>query len=157
MSNRRGLSIRTATPADAPGLAELLEAAGQTIPSATLAERLEILARTPGTALLALEWGPPSGVVLLHWFHTLHAARPTAQIDLLLVGPDDRRRGLGRLLVKAAAQAARVAGCGTLDLTSTASQRELHAFCQATGFTLSGPRFTRVLRKGAASIDTGRA
>jgi GNAT superfamily N-acetyltransferase len=149
VSSRRGLEIRAAQPADAPGLCELLASAGLAIPPAQLAARIEALRQGAGTILLALEWGPPSGVVALHWFSRLDAPKPAAQIDVLLVGPDDRRRGIGRLLVKAASQAARVAGCGVLDLVAGPAQPGLDAFCRATGFLPQGARYERALRKSA--------
>jgi aminoglycoside 6'-N-acetyltransferase I len=147
VSSRYGLEIRAATSAEAPGLAELLGAAGHIIAPPLLAERLDALRQGSGTALVALEWGPPSGLVVLHWYRTLSAALPTAQITTLLVGPEQRRRGIGRMLLKAASQAARTAGCGSLELTADGSQPDLDAFCRATGFTEAGPRFLRQLRK----------
>ena len=145
MKSRYGLEIRAATAAEAPGLVELLGAAGVVVSARDLAERIEALARGDGTALVALEWGPPSGVAVLHWYRTLTAARPVAQIAMLLVGPDTRRRGIGRMLIKAAAQAARVAGCETLEVLAEAE--DLRAFCAATGFAEAGARFARGLRK----------
>jgi aminoglycoside 6'-N-acetyltransferase I len=147
VSTRYGLEIRAATSAEAPGLAELLSMAGLVIAPRVLAEQLDAIRQGPGTALVALEWGPPSGLVVLHWYRTLIATQPTAQITTLLVGPDQRRRGIGRLLVKAAAQAARVAGCGALEVAAAAEQPALEEFCRATGFTAAGPRFVRALRK----------
>ena len=147
MNTRYGMEIRAATGSEAAGLSEMLAAAGHAIPARVLAERLDAVRQGPGTALVALEWGPPSGLIVLHWYHTLAADQPTAQITTLLVGPEERRRGIGRLLVKAAAQAARVAGCGALELSAAAAQPGLHAFCLATGFTEAGPRFVRALRK----------
>ena len=147
MNTRYGMEIRAATSAEAPGLCQLLDAAGHVIPAHILAERLDAIRQGGGAALVALEWGPPSGLIVLHWYRTLDASQPTAQITTLLVGPDERRRGIGRLLVKAAAQAARVAGCGALELSAAAAQPGLHAFCLATGFTEAGPRFVRALRK----------
>ena len=147
MGSRFGLEIRAATPADAPGLAELLSAAGQAIAAGDMAVRIGALRQEHGAALIALEWGPPSGVVVLHWYRTLEAPAPIAQITTLLVGPDDRRRGVGRLLLKAAAQAARVAGCGTLQLLAGPDEPALHAFCAATGFTGMGTSLVRPLRK----------
>src|ERR1700712_3086771 len=107
VSSRYGLEIRSAAGVDAPGLSALLAAAGRPISPSALAERLDALHGAPGTALAAWEWGPPSGLVVLHWYRTLTDDQLTAQITTLLVGPDSRRRGIGRLLVKAAAQAAR--------------------------------------------------
>ena len=118
MTSRHGLEIRAAAAAEAPGLAVLLAAAGQAIEPRELAARLEAIRQGPGTALVALEWGPPSGLVVLHWYRRLEEARPVAQITTLLVGVEERRRGIGRLLVKAAAQAARSAGCGMLELAA---------------------------------------
>jgi aminoglycoside 6'-N-acetyltransferase I len=96
--------------------------------------------------LVALEWGPPSGLVVLHWYRRLEEARPVAQITTLLVGAEERRRGIGRLLVKAAAQAARNAGCGLLEMAA-GEDPSLAAFCLATGFTVAAPRYLRPLRK----------
>jgi aminoglycoside 6'-N-acetyltransferase I len=150
LKTRHGLEIRAAAPADAPGLCELLGKAGISVSPRALAERLETIRQEAGAVLLAAEWGPPSGVVMLHWYRTLEADQPTAQITRLLVGPDDRRRGIGRLLVKAAAQAARVAGCGALELLAAPDAAALHQFCLATGFTEAGSRFMRPLRKKGA-------
>ncbi|WP_246694915.1 GNAT family N-acetyltransferase [Methylobacterium sp. WL6] len=86
---------------------------------------------------------------MLHWYRTL-VAEPTAQITTLLVAPDDRRRGLGRLLLKAAAQAARTAGCDGLEMVLPPDRPDLEAFCAATGFVAAGTRLTRPLRKRSA-------
>lgn len=148
MTSRYGLEIRAATGGDAPGLADLLGSSGHAIPPRILAERLETIRQEQGTVLIALEWGPPSGVVVLHWYRTLEVLQPIAQVTMLLVGVDDRRRGVGRLLIKAGSQAARVAGCGALELLVPPDQPGLAAFCMATGFTEAGTRFSRALRKG---------
>jgi aminoglycoside 6'-N-acetyltransferase I len=147
LKTRYGLEIRAATNTDAQGLCDLLHGAGQEMSSRALAERLDAIRLDAGAALIAAEWGPPTGLILLHWYRTLAADQPIAQITTLLVAPDERRRGIGRLLVKAAAQAARVAGCGGLELLSAADEEALHDFCRATGFTSVGPRFMRPLRK----------
>ncbi len=147
LTSRHGLEIRAATPADAPGLATLLAEAGQPIDPRALAERLAGLRHESGTALLAVQWGPPSGIVVLGWYPTLREARPTALVTTLLVGVEDRRRGIGRLLVKAAAQAARLAGCGQMEITAPDDAPHLQGFCTATGFAPAGTRFLRSLRK----------
>jgi aminoglycoside 6'-N-acetyltransferase I len=147
VKTRYGLEIRAATGADAAGISELLNAAGHAISPRAIAERLDAAHPRPGAALLAQEWGPPSGLVMVHWYWTIEADQPTAQITTLLVGVDERRRGIGRLLVKAAAQAARVAGCGTLQVLVTPEEQALRRFCQATGFAEAGQCFERPLRK----------
>ncbi len=148
MGSRYGLEIRAAQAADAPGLAQLLAEAGAAVPPATLAERIEALRAGHGAALLALEWGPPSGLVVLHWYRTLEAPRPVAQITRLLVGAEQRRRGIGRMLLKAASQAARTAECDSLQLLAPPEATDLPAFCRATGFSETALGFARPLRKG---------
>jgi aminoglycoside 6'-N-acetyltransferase I len=147
VTTRYGLEIRAATSAEAPGLAELLGLAGYPIEPRVLAERLDEHRQWPGAALIALEWGPPSGLVVLHWYRTLAAAQPAAQITALFVSPDNRRRGIGRLLLKAASQAARLAGCDALELTAGGEEPTLSAVCLATGFSEVGSRYVRALRK----------
>ena len=122
--------------------------AGIEIAPQAVGQQLEAIREGRGTALVALAWGPPSGLVVLHWYRTLLAAGPRATISLLLVAPDERRRGIGRLLVKAAAQAARTAGCDVLELGATGGQPDLAGFCLATGFAAAGATYVRPLRKG---------
>lgn len=147
MNIRYGLEIRTALKVEANDLAELLNLTGHAISPADLTVRLEAMGRGKATALVALQWGPPSGLVVLHWYQTLTMAQPTAQITMLFVAPDERRKGIGRMLLKAASQAARVAGCGALEMVAEADGPELHGFCRATGLTATGTYFIRSLRK----------
>lgn len=149
MKSRYGMELRAAAPADAPGLSELFQACGIDLPPRVLAERLEALRGEPGAALLALAWGPPSGIVVLNWYRTLTAAHPVARIGLLLVAPDERRSGIGRALLKAASQAARTAGCADIELAVRPEASGLQEFCLATGFVQSEASFTRPLRKKA--------
>ncbi len=147
MSSRYGLEIRAADPADAVGLAELMRAGGQPVESSAMASRIEAIRQGHGLVLLAMEWGPPSGVVALSWAPRLQTELGVAHLSLLLVHPDARRRGVGRLLLKAASQAARAAGCGDVRLTATPEADTLRAFCAATGFAGLGDELSRPLRK----------
>ena len=145
MQNRHGLEIRAPTPQDAPFIAELLSECSLPISPEILTKTLGQIRNTPGTALIANEYGPPSAIIVLHWFQTLTTLTPTARITTLLVTPSRRRQGLARLLLKSASQAARSAGCATIELATT--NPTLQAFCQATGFTQTATTYTRSLRK----------
>ena len=152
MSTRFGLSIRAADPAEAAPLAILLAQAGLRLTAAEIAHRIGGIGRLHGTILLAHEWGPPSGVVVLAVEASLAHARPVGRITFLLVGAEARRRGIGRLLVKAAAQAARTSGCGTLLAdgaadADAAAGHALAAFWQANGFSETRAGWNRLLRK----------
>ncbi|MCJ2056334.1 GNAT family N-acetyltransferase [Methylobacterium sp. J-048] len=151
MGNRYGLEIRAAAGPDAPGLAELLGAAGLAVGAADLAARLDALQGSGGTALVAVEWGPPSGLIALAPIRTLEASRATGLITTLVVAAESRRRGIGRVLLKAAARAARQAGCERLVLNIGTGQEALHAFAVAAGFTDDGQILARpLLKRGSA-------
>lgn len=130
--------LRGALPSDAADLAVLFG----TTPRA-MALRLDACSRA-GTVLVALGWsGAVVGVVALHWAPSLRTDRAVAQISALIVAEDERRQGIGRALVKAAAQSARVAGCDTMEIVATG------AFFDALGFVATGPSLSRRLRKQA--------
>jgi aminoglycoside 6'-N-acetyltransferase I len=147
LGNRYGLEIRAAAGPDAAGLAALLGEAGVAVGASELAARIEALQRHGGTALVAVEWGPPSGLVALAPVVTLGAARAFGLITTLLVAGESRRRGIGRVLLKAAGRAARQAGCDRLLLSVEPDQADLRAFCAAAGFTEEGRMQARSLLK----------
>jgi GNAT superfamily N-acetyltransferase len=147
VSGRRGLSIRAADSGDLDGLAELLRAAGVAIARDRLASRLSALQAQPGAVLIADDWGPPPGLITVHWHAVLTVDLKVAQISALLVDPARRRSGIARLLLKSAAQAARAAGCGELVLGAAIGSDDLRAFALATGFADTGAVLTRPLRK----------
>ncbi len=147
MTSRFGLEVRAATAADAPGLCELLETLGRPVAVRSMTERLDALSEEPGVVLIALEWGPPSGVVAVSWRRLLLADAPQAEVSVLAIDPQHRRRGVGRLLLKASSQAARLAGCAQMILDAPADAPGLQAFCRSSGFEATGARFTRPLRK----------
>lgn len=149
MPSRYGLQIRSALAADAAGIAGLMASAGRPVPAPVLEARLEALRREPGVVLLAVEWGPPGGIVAARWSRTFEADAPVAQLTTLLVGPDDRRRGIGRLLLKAVSQAARSAGCASLLCPLAEGDEASRAFCRVNGFEEAGSLAVRPLRKRA--------
>lgn len=151
MTARYGLEIRSVQPSDTPFLAAFLAAAGHAIPASELARRLDALRESSGVALLASDLGPPIGLIALHWGPSLFAVRPIAVVTALLVGAEDRRRGIGRALLKSASQAARQAGCGELHLLAPEGCADLVAFGRDTGFASAGAVLTRALRKGVGS------
>lgn len=155
MSNRYGLSIRSAQLGDVDGLVELLGAAGETVGKDRLSHRLTMLLDQPGALLIAEEWGPPSGVIAVHWHAVLTADLKVGSISMLLVAPDRRRNGVARLLLKSASQAARSAGCGELVLEAPVGADNLRAFGLATGFERSGETLVRALRKRAPQETPG--
>lgn len=150
MTARYGLEIRSTQASDTLFLAEFLAATGHAVSAPELARRLEALRASGGVALMAADWGPPIGLIALHWSPSLFATRPTAFVIALLVGPEVRRRGIGRALLRAGAQTARQAGCGDLQLVAPDGSADLVAFGESNGFISRGIVLTRALRKSAS-------
>ncbi|WP_310538610.1 hypothetical protein [Phenylobacterium sp.] len=91
MASRYGLEIRAADSTDAPGVAELLQVAG--LPAAAVAGRLERLKAERATVLLAIEWGPPSGLIVFHARQTLLATCPAPSSARSLSDPTHAAAG----------------------------------------------------------------
>jgi N-acetylglutamate synthase-like GNAT family acetyltransferase len=140
----RGVEIRAAQLPDAADIARLL-------PGATardMAERLERLLAEPRNAVLvAIDYGPVVGLVALQWGGLLQQARPVARLTALSVQEAERRRGIGRMLLKAASQSARMAGCEGLEAPALPDQDAARGFYAALGFAPAGDVFLRPLRK----------
>jgi aminoglycoside 6'-N-acetyltransferase I len=129
------------------GLLELLRTVGGNIARDRMLARLGAMLDQPGALIIADEWGPPSGLIALHWHSVLTADLKVGWISALAVDPARRRNGIGRLLLKTASQSARSAGCGDLVLNTAGDVGDLRAFCLATGFVEAGQTFARALRK----------
>jgi GNAT superfamily N-acetyltransferase len=154
LGQRYGLEIRAAAGSDAPGLVALLADMGASpVSPQALAGRIEAVARAGGTVLMAVEWGPPSGVVALQVVTDLVATHPAGLLVSLGVSPEARRRGIGRLLIKAAARSARLAGCDRLVLPVAGLPPEVIAFGAATGFALENGVWARPLLRRGSSQD----
>ena len=147
---RHGVEVRSATPSDAPDLVRLLESWGAAVSPRDVVQRLDAV-RSHGhaAALVSNGYAGLSGLVVLHWSPVLHQPRGVARVTLLFVDREERRRGIGRLLLKAASQAARIGGCETIEVAVADGQADADAFCRETGFLPQGSVFSRVLRKKA--------
>lgn len=139
---RHGVDLRGAAATDAAGLAALLGA-----PAEAMRRRLErLLADDATTVLVAVDHdGALVGVATLQTHPALLEDAPAALLTTLFVAVSERRRGIARLLLKAASQAARSAGCETMAML--AAEAPAQRFCAASGFAPDGQSFARPLRR----------
>ncbi len=143
---RFGVELRAAQATDAPELARLLAQSGVRLDPADAASRLATF-RGRGAVLVATGYEGLSGLAAVGWSPSLLHDRLVAQLSTLVVAVDERRHGIGRMLLKAASQAARAAGCNVLTCAAAEGQTDWAAFCRATGFSNSGEAFVRSLRR----------
>ena len=99
----------------------------------------------PGHELLiAEEEGEVIGsVVLLIVPNLSHGTSPWAVVENLIVTRKQRRRGVGRQLMKDAIARAREAGCYEIQLNSNKKRRGAHQFYGEMGFQASAHGFRR--------------
>ena len=129
-------------------MSALLRELGYDVSAEAAAERLQRLAESGNDAIyLYLPAGSrvPLGVIAVHWTHILHLPAPSARITSLVVSEKARRQRVGERLIAHAADEARRAGCGSLELTTALHRDGAHAFYRALGFTEKARHFQRPL------------
>jgi ribosomal protein S18 acetylase RimI-like enzyme len=100
----------------------------------TLARRLEkLLADGEVTALLAA--GGPDGIAQLRFFPSIWTDGLEAYLEELYVVPPRRGEGIGRALLEAAMEAARLAGATHIDLNTGETDAAARALYESAGFT----------------------
>jgi ribosomal protein S18 acetylase RimI-like enzyme len=131
--------IHRADEADASVVAQLLhdfnsEYEDYTPGVPALSERIgELLAEDAITVLLAGD--PPAGFALFRLRPSLWAKASDAYLEELYVIPEHRRQGIGRALLEASIETARVAGANHFELTTGETDKEARALYESHGFT----------------------
>ena len=147
------VTIRSARPGDVDRLIALLAHGalvdGKEDPARpeSYATALAEIGSTPGNDILVAEL---AGVVvgmcqLLMFRHIQGGGGLCAEIESMHVHPDVRSRGIGGQLLSAAVEAARLAGCYRVQLTSNVQRTDAHRFYARHGFEPSHVGFKRVM------------
>jgi GNAT superfamily N-acetyltransferase len=161
------VEIRLATRADsfsfAPLLAEMQRHYGQPVPEQAALEAATLLCHLPAEGfnprtLLAVADGAVIGSCVLNVMMPAAELRRSLYIRDLFVSATTRRRGIGRALVRAAAQLVVEGGFCALDWTMDARNdpaRRLYVGCEAapvdrTYFRLTGATLARVAESDCA-------
>lgn len=136
--------IREARIGDIPTLVNLIRSLGYEVDEEGLGARLHDLAGQ-GRPPLVAETDRIVGCITLGMTPVLHRPRPVGRMTMLVVAEDARGRGFGRLLVKAAEDRLREAGCGLIEVTSNLRRADAHAFYERLGYERTSYRFYRSL------------
>lgn len=149
---RTDVTVRPATGADAAAVARLLAAGSiranedPADPAPYRAAIEEISAHPPGAALVAEVDGVVVGVCQLIVFrHLQERGGLCAEIESMHVAADRRSEGIGSVLLTAAVERARAAGCYRVQLTSNKVRRDAHRFYLRHGFVASHEGFKQYL------------
>lgn len=139
--------IRTAAPADAEGLTDLLREAGyftalEEEPRSDTLERLRIaltadLASRDHTVLVGVSGdGTVAGYLAVHWLPYLFLDGPEGFVSEVFLLPQARGAGLGRRLLEAAEQEGRSRGASRLHLVNMRDRDSYRRdFYTKAGFT----------------------
>jgi GNAT superfamily N-acetyltransferase len=160
VSSNADVAIREAEPGDAHQIASLLTQLGYPSTSDQVNERLAYWLPDPMSLILVAEQSRRLvGCLSLHAIPYFEQTGRWARIESLVVDASARGRGTGRSLVAAAEDAARRWNCLAVEVTSSRSRVDAHAFYARMGYTdicASSGRFFKAL--DAVDLSTsGRA
>src|SRR2546421_5230082 len=137
------LTIRDAQAGDAPAVAGLLGQLGYPTEPSAVERRLERLQVVGDRVVVAEVEGKVVGLAHLQVTPALERERPAAKIGALVVDDAHRGRGIGRALVQAIEDEARLRGCELLFLTTAERRDAAHAFYERLGLEHTGRRYGR--------------
>jgi GNAT superfamily N-acetyltransferase len=130
------LSVREASLADASTIAELITQLGYPVTGSEISDRLAYWLPDPMSVIFVAETdGRIIGSLSLHAIPYLERTGRWARIESLVVDESARGTGAGRALIAAAEEAARQWNCLNVEVTSSRSRADAHAFYQQMGFS----------------------
>ena len=133
--NQASIKIRRAKSSDAAQIAELCGQLGYPAKPAEIAQRLRKIKPANQHAVLVAE-SPEHKVI--GWLHvsvsSLIEVELRAEVNGLIVDDDERSRGTGALLLRAAEQWARRRGCKNMSVRSNVIRERAHEFYVRHGY-----------------------
>src|SRR5947208_12369972 len=134
------LTIRDAQAADGAAIAALLAQLGYPTEPSAVERRLERL-RIVGDRIVVAEVEDKAvGLAHLQVTPALERERPAAKIGALVVDGAHRGRGIGRALVQAMEEEARLRGCELLFLTTAERRKDAQVVYVKIGLQETGKR-----------------
>lgn len=134
--DRGEIIIRSPIAADAEAIAFLSEQLGYPVTPVAMQNRLTRIQQDGDRHAIYVAVRSPDRIV--GWIHVflspLLIAELSAEIGGLIVDPDERRCGIGQLLVRQAEIWAREKGCDRIQLRSNIVRQEAHQFYGKMGY-----------------------
>jgi GNAT superfamily N-acetyltransferase len=137
--------IREAKTSDSQRLVELIRYLGHEIDEKAVKKNLGKLKKAGEMPLVATLGKTLVGLVGIHRMVTVHRPAPVGRISVLVVAKEAQDHGFGRLLVEAAEQALKKAGCQIIEVTSNDRRTAAHAFYRHMGYERTSIRFFKKL------------
>jgi GNAT superfamily N-acetyltransferase len=138
------VTVRSATLHDAESIAPLLGELDYPATPDEVVRRLSALSAERGVAVFVAEdEGRIHGVATVQRLHVLNSDAGFAQLLLLVVGADARRRGVGRALVAAAEAWALERGCVRMLVACGEERTDAHSFYEALGYHHTARRYVK--------------
>jgi ribosomal protein S18 acetylase RimI-like enzyme len=139
-----GLAIRKAGIADSEPIARLVTDLGYPTSARQMQRRLEaILEDGDYHTLVACEMGQIVGFVGARGGPLYEDDERYGQIMALAVAPQHQRRGVGRMLMRAAELQLVERGARVLVATSGRHRSDAHAFYESCGYSFTGRRYKK--------------
>jgi ribosomal protein S18 acetylase RimI-like enzyme len=144
------VAVRKAAVADSEPVARLVSELGYPTSASQMQRRLDaILHDDDYQTLVAREDGRVVGFVGTRVGPLYEDDGRYGQIMVLAVAPTDRRRGVGRILMRAAESALVDAGARVLVVTSGNQRADAHAFYESCGYSFTGRWYKKSLAVSA--------
>lgn len=137
--------IREAKPADAACIAKLIGLLGHEVGENALGKNLSKLKKLGELPLVATLDKRVVGLCGVHKMVAIHRPVPVGRITILVVAEEERKQGVGGLLLDAAEQWCRDQGCQIVEVTSNDRLAAAHAFYRHMGYERSSIRFFKKL------------
>src|ERR1700730_3177663 len=136
--NQAAIKIRRAKNSDAAQIAELCGQLGYPAKPAEIAQRLRKIKPANRHAVLVAEWSDRNKRKVIGWLHVslspLLEVQLRAEVNGLVVDDDERSRGTGAFLLRAAEQWARSRGCKNMSVRSNVIRERAHQFYLRHGY-----------------------
>ena len=136
--NQAAIKIRRAKNSDAAQIAELCGQLGYPAKPAEIAQRLRKIKPANRHAVLVAEWSDRNKRKVIGWLHVslspLLEVQLRAEVNGLVVDDDERSRGNGAFLLRAAEQWARSRGCKNMSVRSNVIRERAHQFYLRHGY-----------------------